>query len=388
MTTTLFLQSEIQDPYSFYKKMLYEKPIYWDNENQLWALYSYDACKTILNSSRAHIPETNPNNEQGLNRNALQISQQLARLSNGIQHDIAREVAMLLFSNMNVEETNKILKQLLETRENMSELDWVNSVCKQLPVLVVLKSFDFNDKNSLFIAENIEQLTKIMLPNKSQEQVESINRITTGIYSLVEKQLTESGFGTTLIDILCKKHQITVEEIMSLCVSNLVGLFIQSYDACRGLMSNALLQLLMEDYAHLKLSFERDWIQSAVIEILRFDPPIHTTRRVAVEDIVLNDIVIKKGDKILLVLAAANRDANQFVNPHTFDATRMNNREHLTFGIGGHECLAKHFSVRLTTDALQYFFEQFKSVSLLDEKIEYESLSNARLPISILISIK
>ncbi|MBW4360133.1 cytochrome P450 [Flavobacterium taihuense] len=388
MTTTLFLQSEIQDPYSLYQKMLYQNPIYWDEENELWALYSYDGCVTILNSSVAYIPEINPDNEQGLNSSALQIALQLARLSNGIHHDIAREVAMFLFSNMNVMTTNKILKELLKKGENGPALDWVNSVCKQLPVVVVLKSFDFNDKDSLFITENIEQLTKIMIPNKTQEQIEFINRIAKKIYSLVEKQLINSGLGNSLVDILSKKHQIGAEKVMSLLVSNLIGLLIQSYDAGRGLLSNALLQILNKDLAHLELSNESDWIQRIVIETLRFDPPIHTTRRVAVEDIVLNKVVVKKGDKILLVLASANRDANQFLNPQVFDTNRNNNGSHLTFGIGGHECLAKHFSVRLATDVLQYLFEKHKSIALLDDKIEYESLSNARLPKNILISIE
>jgi cytochrome P450 len=387
MTTTLFLQSEIQDPYGLYKTMIAQNPVYWDKENQIWALYTYDACVSILTSDLAHIPDINPNNEQGLNNSALEISNQLARLSNGIQHDISREVAMLLFSNMNAVTTNKILEELLESRENKSELNWVHSVCKKLPVLVVLKSFDFNDKDSLFISENIAQLTQIMLPNKTHIQVDSINTIAKEIYEIVEKHLVASPFYTILEKTLFKKYQINANEIFSLCVSNIMGLFIQSYDAGRGLLSNALLQVLNKDHYLLNLAIERDWMQRVIIESLRFDPPIHTTRRVAVEEIVLNDIVIKKGDKIILVLASANRDINQFLNPENFDPKRVNNGEHLTFGLGGHECLAKHFSIQLATDALLYLFEQYKSVSLLDKNIEYEPLSNARLPKNILISI-
>lgn len=387
MTTTLFLQSEIKDPYDLYKTMITQNPVYWDKENQIWVLYSYDACVSILSSNLAHIPEINPNNEQGLNDSALEISKQLARLSNGIQHDISREVAMLLFSNMNAVTTSKILEQLLESRENKSELDWVNSVCKQLPVLVVLKSFDFNDKDSLFISENIELLTKIMLPSKTQMQVDAINTIAKEIYQIAEKYLVASVFYAILEKTLSEKHRVNAKEILSLCVSNIIGLFIQSYDAGRGLLSNALLQILNKEHSLLNLVLERDWMQSVIIESLRFDPPIHTTRRVAVGDIVLNDMVIKKGDKIVLVLASANRDANQFLNPENFDPTRVNNGEHLTFGTGGHECLAKHFSIRLATDALLYLFEQYKNVSLLDENIDYEPLLNARLPKNILISI-
>lgn len=387
MTTTLFLQSEIQDPYGLYKTMLAQNPVYWDKENQIWVLYSYDACASILNSNVVHIPEINPNNEQGLNESAFEISNQLARLSNGIQHDISREVAMLLFSKMNVVATNKILDELFESRENKSELNWVNTVCKKLPVMAVLKSFNFNDKDSLFISENIGKFTQIMLPNKTQMQVDFINTIAKEIYGIVEKHLVASVFYTILEKTLFERHQISAKEILSLCVSNIIGLFIQSYDAGRGLLSNSLLQILNKYNSHLKLVIERDWMQSVIVESLRFDPPIHTTRRVAVENIVLNDMTIKKGDKMILVLASANRDAKHFLNPENFDPTRINNGEHLTFGLGGHGCLAKHFSIQLGTDALVYLFENYNNVSLIDENIEYEPLSNARLPKHILISI-
>jgi cytochrome P450 len=123
-----------------------------------------------------------------------------------------------------------------------------------------------------------------------------------------------------------------------------------------------------------------------VIETLRFDPPIHNTRRVAVANIELNGITIKKDDLILVVLAAANRDPDQFANSMTFDIKRENNNEHLTFGTGEHMCLAKYFSVQLATEALYYLFTHYK-VSLLGNEAEYEPMINARLPKAIWISI-
>ncbi|MFV8326267.1 cytochrome P450 [Flavobacterium sp. ZS1P14] len=387
MTTSLFLQSEIKDPYRFYQTMHTQNPVYWDEKNQIWALYSYDACEIILKSSFAHIPEINSNNEQGLNNCALQISNQLARLSNGIQHDIAREVAMLLFSNMNITDTSEIMEKLLLKRKNESELDWVNLVCKQLPILVVLKSFDFDANDYRFVCENIEQLIKIMMPNKTQEQVQCVNAIAERMYTIVKKKLVDSGLCNSFMEILSEKYQMGKGEIMSLLASNLIGLFIQSYDACRGLLSNSLLQIVKMDHPFFGESIENDWMQNVVIETLRYDSPIHTTRRVAVQDIFLNDVVIKKGEKILLVLAAANRDSKRFSKADTFDITRINNGEHLTFGIGGHECLAKHFSVRLTTDALLYLFRTYTNIKVLEKKIEYEPLSNVRLSKNLLISI-
>jgi cytochrome P450 len=66
---------------------------------------------------------------------------------------------------------------------------------------------------------------------------------------------------------------------------------------------------------------------------------------------------------------------------------RINNAEHLTFGIGGHMCLARHFSINMATEALSYLFEKYKMVNLADDDIKYEPRINVRLPKNILISL-
>jgi len=387
MPSTLFLQSEVQDPYSLYTTMLNEHPIHWNEANQIWAIYSHKYCTEILNSPNVHIPVINQNNEQKLNEYALQIISQLSRLSNDIQHHIAKETAILLFSNMKSIFINEIIKNLLQNELMQNKIDWVNTVCKKLPILVVLKSFDFKEADCFFISEKIEQLVKIMLPNKSTEQVQSINEISKEIYSITEKHLSSLNFYHPLLNTISKTHTITINETIAMCVSNLIGLFIQSYDAGRGILSNSLLQIMNND----NLIFENDrdkmWIQKSVTEVLRFDPPIHNTRRVAVADITLGDTIIKKGEAILIVLAAANRDPEKFNNAMDFDIERANNNEHLTFGIGGHMCLAKHFSINLATEAISYLSDQYKTIKLLEKNIHYEPMLNARLPKSILISL-
>lgn len=387
MSSTLFLQSEIQDPYSLYAAILNEHPIYWDEVNQIWAIYSHQYCTEILNSSHVHIPITNQNNKQKLNECALQIVSQLSRLSNDIQHQIAKETAMLLFSKMKSISINEIIEKLLQNGLIQNKTDLVNTICKKLPILVVLKSFDFKEDDCLFISEKIEQLAKIMLPNKSSEQVQSINQISKEIYLITEKQLSSLNFCQPILNTISKTHTIGMEETIGMCVSNLMGLFIQSYDAGRGILSNSLLQIMNYDNPIFEKERDKMWIQKLVIETLRFDPPIHNTRRVAIADITLGNTIIKKGDAIFLVLAAANRDPDKFNNPMNFDMERTNNNEHLTFGIGSHMCLAKHFSINLATETLSYLLSHYKTIQLLEKNIHYEPMINARLPKSLLISL-
>lgn len=384
---TAFLQSVVKDPYKIYETMLSDNPVYWDDTNQLWAIYSYENCKAILSNSFANIPVINLNNKDGLNEYALLMTDQFVRLSNGIQHELAREAAILLLAKTNTVSINEVVEKLLQNIDYKAEIDWVNSICKKLPALVVLKSFGFNDNDCDFIAGKTEQLVKIMLPNKTPEQVRAINEVSKEIYLITEKHLLAASIYKSVIKTLSEKYKTETDKIISLCVSNLIGLsIIQGYDANRGLLSNSLLQILNHGNSLCNDVTDAAYLRKSVIETLRFDPPVHNTKRVAVNDIILNDEVIKKGETIFIVLASANRDPKKFTSPNIFDIDRTNNNEHLSFGLSGHTCPAKHFSVNLATETLSCFFKRYKNIKLLEKNILYEPTVNVRLPKNILIS--
>ena len=383
MSSTLFLQSDTNNPYLIYKTMLEKHPVYWDETNKIWAIYSYEDCISILKNPKAQIPAINPNNEQKLNQYSLEIFNNLARLSNGIQHDIAREIAMSLFSNINSVDINYIISQLIKNDLAENKIDWVNSVCKKLPILVLLKSFGFEENDCDFISDKIEFFTKIMLPNKTKEQVKLINDYSEQFYSIVEKHLFSLAFYKPLLSKISEKHNIQFDEIIPIVVSNLIGLCIQSFDAGRGILSNSFLQIVQNKNISDKIAIEK-----SVIETLRFDPPIHNTRRIATEDFLIGESLIKKNDAILIILASANRDSVKFDNALSFDMERNNNNENLTFGIGSHMCLAKYFSIHLATEALWFLFDQFKTITLLENNIQYEQMINARLPKTMWISLQ
>jgi len=382
MTSSLFLQSDTQNPYLIYKSMLDKNPVYWDETNKIWAIYSYEYCVEILKNDKVEIPFVNPNNEQKLNRHALIILRNLTRLSNGIQHEISKEIAIQLFSKMKSIDISEIISSLIKSDLIENKIDWVDSVSKKLPVLVLLKSFGFKENDCDFISEKIESFIKIMLPQKTQEQTELINNNSEELYSIIEKQLSSLPFFDSLLIKISNQFNLSIEEIISIATSNFIGLCIQSYDAGRGILSNSLLQILKH-----KTFSKRIEIEKSVTETLRFDPPIHNTRRIAIEDFYIGESQIKKGDSILIVLASANQDPDKFDNAIDFDIERINNTENLTFGIGGHMCLAKYFSIHLATETLWYLFQNYKSISLLENQIQYESLINARLPKNIWILI-
>jgi cytochrome P450 len=383
MTSSLFFQSDIHDPYLIYKSMLEKHPIYWDETNKIWAIYSYQYCVEILKNTNTQIPVVNPDNEQKLNEYALKILDNLTRLSNGIQHQVSKEIAIQLFSNMKSVDISEIVSSLIKRDLIDTKIDWVNSVCKKLPVLVLLKSFSFEENDCEFISKEIESFVKIMLPKKTADQVKAVNENSEKLYLLVEKHLSSLLSYDSLLTKISNQYNFSAEEIIPIVVSNFIGLCIQSFDAGRGILSNSLLQIMDHKTFSNKIEIEK-----SVIETLRFDPPIHNTRRIAIEDFCIGESQIKKGDSILIILASANRDSEKFKNAMNFDIERMNNNDNLTFGIGGHMCLAKYFSIHLATETIWHLFQNYKSISLLENQIQYEPLINARLPKNIWISIQ
>ena len=382
MESAIFLQSDVNNPYEIYSQMLSSSPIFWDDKNKLWAIYSYAGCRRILTEPAALIPSLNNN---GLNEYALLIAGKLVRLNNLPQHEMARQVTMQLFEKMKQVPLAGILENLIQSAGGVNEIAWINSICKKLPVLTILKGFEFSDADIEFVENNIQRLIKIMLPYKTAEQIDSINQIAGEIYKIAEKNITRNNFLKNIIDI--ETYDLGREDIPAIYVSNLIGLLIQSYDAGRGLLSNSLIQVLLHtDSAEINLS-DNNYFTKSVLETLRFDPPVHNTRRILADDIFINEQQLKKGETILVVLAAANRDPAQFNEPDKYNIERHNNSQHLTFGTGHHMCAAKYFSMNMASETLSWLFQKYKRVKLLQQRIEYEPIVNARLPKEFVISL-
>ena len=76
----------------------------------------------------------------------------------------------------------------------------------------------------------------------------------------------------------------------------------------------------------------------AVEEALRLESPVQRTGRVAVQDFTLHDTLIRKGQRVWLMIGSASRDEAQFPHADTLDLERSDNR-HLAFGYGTHFCV-------------------------------------------------
>jgi cytochrome P450 len=84
-----------------------------------------------------------------------------------------------------------------------------------------------------------------------------------------------------------------------------------------------------------------DVVPGAVEELLRYVSPVQfSPRRVALEDVEIGGVLVRKGEGVFPLNPAANRDPAAFPDPDRFDVPRDASR-HVAFGFGIHQCLGQ-----------------------------------------------
>ncbi|MEU6274016.1 cytochrome P450 [Streptomyces populi] len=136
------------------------------------------------------------------------------------------------------------------------------------------------------------------------------------------------------------------------------------------------------------LKADPDLVPAAVEEALRHDPPIQFTSRVALQDRELAGHTFERGDGIVLVIAAANRDPAAFPDPDTFDMTRYRDRarnapRHLTFSNGPHHCLGAQLARMEMNIVLRELLTRAPDMRLLTDEPPYRDLYLFRGPLSL-----
>jgi 4-methoxybenzoate monooxygenase (O-demethylating) len=99
--------------------------------------------------------------------------------------------------------------------------------------------------------------------------------------------------------------------------------------------------ILRENPSLIRLAFE---------EVLRFEAPVQTFFRTTTKPVEVGGVRIGEGEKVLLFLAAANRDPRRWERADQFDVRRRATG-HMTFGTGIHGCVGQAVA-RLEAEAV------------------------------------
>jgi cholest-4-en-3-one 26-monooxygenase len=120
-------------------------------------------------------------------------------------------------------------------------------------------------------------------------------------------------------------------------------LLIAGNETTRTVTSNGMLALLEHPDQLRALRADLSLLDSAVEEILRYAPAVHTFRRQTTADTEIRGQRIRADDKVMIYYPSANRDEEVFERPDDFDIRRSPN-DHLAFGVGEHYCLGANLA--------------------------------------------
>ena len=162
-------------------------------------------------------------------------------------------------------------------------------------------------------------------------------------------------------------------------VAMLFLLLLAGHETTTHLISGSVYELLKNP--PLRDWLEEDWSQVnlAVEEFLRFVSPVQFTKpRIVRKDVELGGMRLKKGDRIMPMLAAANLDPQANANPEKLDLQRKPNR-HVSFGTGIHFCLGHQLARIEAACALKALFRRWPKLQLAVDESEIKWRKRAGL---------
>jgi len=163
--------------------------------------------------------------------------------------------------------------------------------------------------------------------------------------------------------------QLTEDEIVTMCGLLLAAGNVTTTD----LIGNAVLTLLEHREQWNMLRRDPSLLRNAVEEVLRYEPPVLQTGRIATRDLEIGGCPIKRGESILTVLAAAGRDPETHTEPDRFDITRSDTA-HQAFGGGVHFCLGAPLARLEGQIALERLIARFPDLNLAEQELEWLTL--------------
>jgi cytochrome P450 len=137
------------------------------------------------------------------------------------------------------------------------------------------------------------------------------------------------------------------------------------FETTVNLLGNGIVLLHDHPDQRQRLADEPDLWPNAVEEVLRVDPPVLLTGRLALRDTTVGGRPVKEGSMVTTMLAGANRDPDVFTDPATFDVARPNARDHISFSAGRHHCLGASLARMEGEVGLRMLWERFPDLEVL-----------------------
>ena len=340
-----------KDPYLSYARMHRDGPVHYCEPWEAWLVVRYSDVIAGFRDQRLLSARTGQF-AAGMSEETRKMMEPLARnlaswtlFLDAPAHTRLRGLINKAFTPRMIEalrpRIRALVEELLDAARGKERMEIISELANPLPVIVIGEMLGLPREDRHRLKRWSDQLAGLIGTGRpTVEQVtaalNSIVEFEAYFRTLIAQRRTQPGNDllSALVHAEEKGNLLSEQELLSTCIMLLFG----GHETTTNLIGNGLLALLRHPEQWELLRGSPELLPDAVEEFLRYDPPVQFTNREAGVDMEIAGKAIRKGQRVMLMMAAANRDPAQFKNPDVLDVRREELR-HMTLGMGPHYCV-------------------------------------------------
>jgi cytochrome P450 len=242
-------------------------------------------------------------------------------------------------------------------------MELISQFSYPLPVTVICEMLGIPEGDREQTRLWSENLLAAQTPERQEETRKNIGEFMEYLRTLFATKRGQPGDDmiSQLLQVEVEGDRLTEDEILSMVFI----LFVAGHITTVNLIANGVYALLTNPEQAQLLRADSSLVPNAVEEILRYYGPAEsTTSRFAREDIEIAGQKIARGEMLLVLLAAADRDPARFSDPQAFDIARADANRHIAFGKGVHACLGAPLARLEGQIAIETLFRRYPELRL------------------------
>lgn len=367
-------------PAGFYRELRESDPVHWDPFLHAWVVTRYADVVTVLSrlsADRTIAPEKLDQMGLGALKPIFEVMARQMLFRDPPAHTRLRAICAAAFTPARAAALRAHIQEIADTLIDdfisHGSADIVADLAVPLPAIVTAEMLGVPAQDSGKLKQWSIDFAEAL--GNFLYQPDRVSRLTASVLEMTEyfrnaieldRAAPREGLVHALIHAQIDGAGLSQEDIIANCILTMIG----GQETTTNLIASGLATLLRHPAEMRPLLDTPQLIPGAVEELLRYESPIQHTARVAREEMLLGGKLIRRGQVVVAVLAAANRDPERFPNPDQLDV-RRGDKGHVAFGWSTHFCFGAPLARIEGQIAFRTILERLNNLELAGPELEW-----------------